>query len=159
MNSRSLFYLSFFLLFIVVSTQTALAQKPKKNNLWKSLNTPSKSDTAADDYYGNNIIRYEDYVYKKNIKTIELRDESFVLAKAILSLGSEEKLKLSGELPMTDLEKINFKLDELYPNAKSKTIVEYEGVKYQVRYFPAQTSRSGKTVQEWANQWSPIKKE
>ena len=88
--SRNLFLLLFALLSI-----STFAQKEKKTSLWKSLNTPTGKDTTAEDYYGDNTIRYEDYVYKKNIKTVELRDESFILSKAILNLGSDEKLKLS----------------------------------------------------------------
>ena len=69
----------------------------------------------------------------------------------------ENNLKTSGELPVSDLEKVNILLDRLYPNAKSKTTVEHEGMKYRIQYFPSQKSRSGKTVQEWGHLWNPIK--
>jgi hypothetical protein len=65
-------------------------------------------------------------------------------------------LKLSGELPMNNEEKISFQLDALYPDAKSKTIVEYEGKKYKIRYYAAQESRSGKTVQRWSHKWELV---
>ncbi len=95
MSKRYFLSVFFPLLFLITSGSISYAQKAKKNSLWKSLNTRSGSDTTADDYYGDNSIRYEDYVYKKNIKTVQLRDESFELTKAILSLDSQEKLKLS----------------------------------------------------------------
>ena len=87
MNNKFSFYI-LFLLFAFVSISPAFAQKEKKTSLWKSLNTPTSKDTTADDYYGDNTLRYEDYVYKKNIKTVELRDESFILSKAICASKS-----------------------------------------------------------------------
>lgn len=83
------------LLFLITIIPVSYGQKSKRSALWKALNTPSNIDTSADDYYGDNSIRYEDYIYKKSIKTVQLRDESFELTQAIISLGSQEKLKLS----------------------------------------------------------------
>lgn len=108
-------FLSFFFLLFSLQTSVSFAQKEKKVSLWKSLNTPTAKDSTADDYYGDNSIRYEDYVYKKNIKTVELRDESFILTKAILALGSEEKLKLSFDDLDADLK--NFSYTIIHCNA------------------------------------------
>ena len=108
MRNNSFFY--FFIVLFYVNVSVSFAQKEKKVSLWKSLNTPTAKDTTADDYYGDNSIRYEDYVYKKNIKTVELRDESFILAKAILALGSEEKLKLSFDDLDADLKNYSYTL-------------------------------------------------
>ncbi len=105
------FLSSFFILLISFSTVSfVFGQKEKKVGLWKSLNTPTAKDTSADDYYGDNSIRYEDYIYKKSIKTVELRDESFILSKAILNLGSEEKLKLSFDDLDADLKNYSYTL-------------------------------------------------
>lgn len=65
----------------------------------------------------------------------------------------EDYLKAEGMLEMTAKEKVSRKLDELHPNAKSKTVVEHNGNRYQMRYFPLDTSRSGKTVREWGHRW------
>jgi len=43
-------------------------------------------------------------------------------------------------------------LDRLYPNARSRSIVEYGGKRYRIRYYP-ETSRSGKTVHRWHHGW------
>jgi hypothetical protein len=83
-----------FFVFTICSSDL-IAQKSKRAELWKALNTPANVDTSKDDYYGDNTLRYEDFVYKKNIKTVELRDETFLLSRAILNLDSQEKLKLS----------------------------------------------------------------
>lgn len=103
-------FLSFFFVLFSLHTSISFAQKEKKESLWKSLNTPTAKDSSADDYYGDNSLRYEDYVYKKNIKTVELRDESFILTKAILNLGSEEKLKLSFDDLDADLKNYSYTL-------------------------------------------------
>jgi Domain of unknown function (DUF5103) len=108
MRNKFNFYLLLLTLFFIISD--VLAQKSKKTSLWKSLNTPTNVDTVSDDYYGSNSIRYEDYVYKKNIKTVQLRDESFELTKAILNLGSVEKLKLSFDDLDADLKNYSYTL-------------------------------------------------
>ena len=71
----------------------------------------------------------------------------------------EKALKKKGELPMEEEEGVTFELDELFPNAKSGTIVNHKGKKYQIKYFPLQQSRTGKTVQEWGHTWKLISKD
>ena len=65
-------------------------------------------------------------------------------------------LKSVGLLEKTEEEQLNEQLDKLYPNARSKTIVEYQGMQYQVRYFPLVRSRSRKTVKEWGHSWHRV---
>ncbi len=65
-----------------------------------------------------------------------------------------EGLLKQEEPKITEEEKISEELDRLYPNAKSKSIVEYKGEKYQIHYFPLSKSRSGKTVHEWGHSWN-----
>ncbi len=85
-----------FLLFVFLfCSAISYAQKNKKPGLWKALNTPAGADTTAEDYYGNAAIRYEDYVYKPGIKSVQLHEESFEMSQPILKMDSEEKLKLS----------------------------------------------------------------
>lgn len=74
----------------------------------------------------------------------------------------EYYLKQRGILEKTEADKfleenhrIHEELDRLYPGAKSKTIVEYNGKKYQIRYFPLRKSR-GKVL-EWEHAWWPVK--
>ena len=101
-----------FLLLLLISfsllDSLCFAQKEKKQRLWKSLNTNAFVDTTADDYYENNSIRYENYVYKSFIKTVQLHDESFELSQPILNLGSEEKLKLSFDDLDADLKNYSY---------------------------------------------------
>ncbi len=71
----------------------------------------------------------------------------------------EQTLKQSGKVEKTPEEKLTEELDQLYPNAKSKTVIEYQGKKFQIRYFPLESSRTGKTVFEWGHQWVPFSEE
>jgi hypothetical protein len=48
-------------------------------------------------------------------------------------------------------------LDELYPKAKSRTIVEYESRRYQLRYFPIEKTADGEKVKEWGHRWVAVK--
>ncbi len=64
-----------------------------------------------------------------------------------------EVLKEAGALPKTPEEELTAKLDELHPNARSRSVVTHKGKKYQIRYFPLDVSRSGKTVHEWGHEW------
>ena len=43
-------------------------------------------------------------------------------------------------------------LDELYPNAQSKTVVVYEGKKYQIRYFVSFIGG----YKHWDHQWHVV---
>jgi hypothetical protein len=65
-------------------------------------------------------------------------------------------LKARGILALTEQDELEAKLDEQFPNARSKEIVEYEGKRYQRRFLPAHKSRSGKTVMEWSRWWQRL---
>lgn len=48
-----------------------------------------------DDYVKDNFIRYQDWIYKPSIKTVQLRETSYELAPALLEFGSDQQLELS----------------------------------------------------------------
>jgi len=50
---------------------------------------------GQDDYVNDNQLRYEDWIYKSNIKTAQLHESSWDGAAAIIPLGGEEQLELS----------------------------------------------------------------
>jgi len=64
-----------------------------------------------------------------------------------------ENLKNQGLIEKSKNERLTEELDHLYPNAQSKKKVNYNGVVYQIRYFPLEKSRSRKTVKEWGHEW------
>lgn len=68
----------------------------------------------------------------------------------------KQYLKDEGILERTESEKLEKELDRIFPNAQTKEVVEYNGKKYQRRYWPFEKSRSGKTVKEWSKSWFPL---
>jgi hypothetical protein len=65
----------------------------------------------------------------------------------------ERALKKTGKMPMTEEERLDFMLDDLYPNAPSGAVITYEGRDYVSRYAPIQKSNTGKTVYSWRHYW------
>jgi hypothetical protein len=68
----------------------------------------------------------------------------------------EVELKKTGELAQTPIEKRNALLDEAFPDAKSRQVVDWQGKKYIRRFSPVSTSLSGKTVKEWHKYWEDV---
>jgi hypothetical protein len=59
------------------------------------VKSDSSSTDSADDYYVSNVVlRYEDWVYDKNIKSVQLHNEQFELSQPLLQLGSSDRLQL-----------------------------------------------------------------
>lgn len=50
---------------------------------------------AEDDYVNDNVLKYDDYNYKPNIKTIQFYESSWEYAPPIISLDGSEQLQLS----------------------------------------------------------------
>ncbi|HVW57357.1 MAG TPA: hypothetical protein VHC00_16895 [Rhizobiaceae bacterium] len=90
-----------------------------------------------DDYTGNNPDKYQ-----ANIKSARARVREI-----------ESALKTAGAISKSEHEQIESALDRMFPNARSKEIVEYEGKKYQRRFTPLERSRSRKSVTAWDKSW------
>lgn len=69
----------------------------------------------------------------------------------------EAYLKKVDTLPLKDQERLELELDKAFPGARSKQIVEFEGKRYQRRFFPLEKSRSRKTVTEWGKGWTEVR--
>ncbi|MBL5979700.1 hypothetical protein JAO85_20690 [Comamonas sp. NyZ500] len=67
-----------------------------------------------------------------------------------------DALKDRGLIEKSDSERLTEELDRQYPDAPSRKVVTYNGVKYQIRYFPLEKSRSRKTVKEWGHRWEEV---
>jgi hypothetical protein len=105
----------------------------------------AKSDLAAwnkrfDDYTGNNPDKYHADIRSARERVREI----------------ESALKEAGVLPKTKHEKLESILDRMFPNARSKEIVEYEGNRYQRRFTPLERSRSKKSVTAWDKSWAKV---
>ncbi|WP_160330878.1 hypothetical protein [Xanthomonas massiliensis] len=75
-------------------------------------------------------------------------------AKAKVDL-IEAHLKCSGDIPLSEHEIVERELDHLFPEARSKEVVEHKGVRYQRRFTPAEHSRSG-NVTRWHKSWVAV---
>jgi len=60
------------------------------------------------DYFSDNYLRAEDYVYKPNIKTVLFYREGFVLTSPIINLNSDEKLVLNFDDLDGDLKRMRY---------------------------------------------------
>lgn len=67
-----------------------------------------------------------------------------------------DSLKANGVLERDEHESLEARLDKVFPNAQSKEIVEFEGNRYQRRFYPLRKSRSRKSVVEWGKSWDLI---
>ena len=87
-------FFKLFFMFVLLSTSPILAQ---------------------DDYVNDDQLRYEDWVYKSNIKTALLHESSWDNAAAILPLNGTEKLELSFD--DLDADKKNYSISFVHCNA------------------------------------------
>ena len=53
------------------------------------------SISAQDDYSNDSELRYEDYVYKPNIKTVQLHEVSWEFSLPLIKFNAGEQLQLS----------------------------------------------------------------
>lgn len=119
------FFKTCILLVLLMASTVMPAQKEKKKGRWQSL-LDSGNDTTTQDYYGSNTIRYEDYIYKKNIKTVLFHNESFELTQPILSLGAEEKFELSFDDLDADLKNYSYTIIHCNANWEPSDLVSAE---------------------------------
>tara|TARA_B100000809_G_scaffold123410_1_gene121530 strand:+ start:1071 stop:1418 length:348 start_codon:yes stop_codon:yes gene_type:complete len=106
-------------------TQLAEA-KASLESIWDSF----------DRYNGNNPKKYQSAISRAT--------------SAYYSL--ERRCKAEKLIPYTEDELVGQRLDAAFPNAKSKQIVELDGVKYK-RTFSPNFSNSGKTIVSWDRDW------
>jgi len=95
---KALTGLLFFLFFTGLQTQ---AQK-------KNRKTKDTIQTVSADYFTDNYLRAEDYIYKPNIRTVLFYREGFVLTSPIINLNAGEKLVLKFDDLDGDLKKMRY---------------------------------------------------
>ena len=55
----------------------------------------AQTNSNDEDYTNNNVLRYDDFNYKPNIKTIQFNEISWEYATPLISLDGNEQLELS----------------------------------------------------------------
>ncbi len=91
-------YLSLFLFCLVVmllTTNPTYAQRKKHKKSKKQKTQQQQDDNSKVDYYNPNVLQYQDYVYKDNIKTVKLHLLNRPLSEPFLQLGGKEFLELT----------------------------------------------------------------
>lgn len=96
-NNLYLFiFATMFLLVLCVCSCSVKKQGIQSKELVNQADTSNiDTEDGADDYFINQFLRYEDYVYKEKIKTVQLHKEGWPLAEPIIELNTNEKIKLS----------------------------------------------------------------
>ncbi|MWL87150.1 hypothetical protein [Cupriavidus sp. SW-Y-13] len=67
----------------------------------------------------------------------------------------EREMKLSGQLPATEVEKLGFELDKLFPDARHGQVVELNEKKYKRRATPGAYSLAG-NPKFWILSWDHL---
>lgn len=68
----------------------------------------------------------------------------------------ETYLKMHGIIELTDRQRLEAALETQFPNAEHLQIVEYQGGRYQMRYYPEQKYQSGWGVKKWGKRWEQL---
>lgn len=55
----------------------------------------AQTETVEDDYVNDNVLKYDDYVYKPTIKTVQFHETSWDYAAPIIGLNNADQLELS----------------------------------------------------------------
>ena len=69
----------------------------------------------------------------------------------------ESFLKMHGMIEPNPQQKLQDALENRFPNAEHRDIVEYQGKLYKLRYYPEEKCRSGWGVKKWGKRWEEIK--
>ena len=68
----------------------------------------------------------------------------------------EAALKASGDMPRTEKNELEVRLDAAFPNAKSRQIISFEGKRYQRRFTPARMRNSRRSMTQWDKWWDDL---
>lgn len=102
----------------------------------KAQSELERLERCWENYSGNNPNKY-----RARIK----------LARSTVSSISEY-LKEQGQIPYSEKEILQNKLCKKFPEAQSKDVVEFEGQRYKLVFYPKEKSRSG-NVLAWGKEW------
>ncbi len=81
-------------LLLLCCSVCCFAQKKKKTPDFIRGGRDADTAQGKEDYFETDFFRYEDWTYKKNIRTVQLSREDWAFATPIIKLGTEQKLKL-----------------------------------------------------------------
>ncbi len=85
-----------------------------------------KPTEKGDDYFEDQYLRYEDHIYKDNIKTALLHKTGWELAPPLFRLNSEESIKLSFDDMDGDVKTYYYTIEHCTADWKSSDLIEPE---------------------------------
>jgi hypothetical protein len=91
----------------------------------------AQSDTIQ--YYNNSFLRYQDFTYKKNIRTVQLQKDDWEYSAPVIKLSSSEKLKLSFD--DLELEYKNYRFTIIHCDANWQPTVRLLQSEYIAGFF------------------------
>lgn len=68
----------------------------------------------------------------------------------------ENYLRMQGLIEGNPQQRSQGALDSVFPNAQHGDIVQYQGKRYRLRYFPEAKCRSGWGVKKWGKRWEEL---
>ena len=86
----------------------------------------SFSQEESDDYFNENHLRYQNYIYKDSIKSVLLYREGWELSYPALNIGSSERLTLSFDEISNDTKDYYFKLIHCTYDWKPSSLMQIE---------------------------------
>ncbi len=93
-KTKKRYYLLIIILLVFLLVYNySIGNTEKDTFITKSQNSTNIED--QDDYYKKDFIRNENYIYKKNIKTILFHKKGWEMSSPVIRLNTEDKLKLS----------------------------------------------------------------
>lgn len=123
-----------------LDTRNVRGQVYTSQDLENARTELQRLEKAWDNYRGNNPNKFQSDIKAARRKVRHI----------------EKCLTANGTISLTEHEQLERELDQIFPNAESKQIVEHNGRRFQRRFYPLEKSRSGKTVTEWQRSWIDI---
>jgi len=122
----------FFILLMILLVSCSRKSAPLESRIIETdeeityVKTDNETTNRDSEYFRENYLRFEDYVYNNSIKTILFHKEGWELATPIIQLHSDEKLELSFDDLETDVK--NYRYTIIHCNAlwKQSDLIQQE---------------------------------
>ena len=114
-------------------------------------NTPDNDSAAVRNEKPKDFLRYEDYVYKKNIRTVKLHEQSWDLSPALIRLNSDQKLQLTFDDLDADLKNYSYTIIHCNSNWQPSDLIYSEYIDGFTENYINGYQYSFNTLQRYTN--------
>lgn len=123
----------------------------KKSSTANNTAEKTSSTATADDYYMDDFLRYNDYIYREDIKTVQLYQGDNQMTYPILFLNDTRQLTLSFDVMNQDFEIYNFSFIHCDANWEPSVLTEPEFLNGFSNGFIEDYKYSFNTTQSYIN--------